>query len=129
MFTAFIDLKRCFDYVDRDMLLYKLLLHHIDGKFYNSIKFIYTSTVSAIRINNTLTEWFDSTTGVRQSCNLSPTFANHLVKEINGLDIGIQVVRRKISLLAYADNICLVANSEDNLQQMFNCDGLSIFIS
>ena len=26
-----------------------------------------------------------------------------------------------LSLLAYADDICLVANSEDNLQQMFNC--------
>ena len=125
VFTAFIDLKRCFDYVDRDMLLYKLLLHHIDGKFYNSIKSIYTSTVSAIRINNKLTDWFDCTTGVRQGCNLSPTlysvFANDLVKEINDLDIGIQVGERKISLLAYADDICLVANSEDNLQQMLNC--------
>ena len=125
VFTAFIDLKRCFDYVDRDMLLYKLLLHHIDGKFYNSIKSIYTSTVSAIRINNKLTEWFDCTTGVRQGCNLSPTlysvFANDLVKEINDLDIGIQVGERQISLLAYADDICLVANSEDNLQQMLNC--------
>ena len=54
VFTAFIDLKRCFDYVDRDMLLYKLLLHHIDWKFYNSIKSIYTSTMSVIRINNKL---------------------------------------------------------------------------
>ena len=95
VFTAFIDLKRCFNYVDRDMLLYKLLLHHIDGKFYNSIKSIYTSTVSAIRINNKLTEWFDCTTGVRQGCNLSPmlysVFANDLVKEIYDLGIGIQV--------------------------------------
>ena len=52
-----------------------------------------------------------------------------LPKEINGLDIGIQVVKRKFSLLAYADDICLVANREDNLKQMFNCVGLNIFIS
>ena len=81
--------------------------------------------MSAIRINNKLTEWFDCTTGVRQGCNLSPTlysvFANDPVKEINDLDIGIQVGERKISLLAYADDICLAANSEDNLHQMLNC--------
>ena len=58
VFTAYIDLKRCFDYINRDMLLYKLLLNGIDGKLYNSIKNIYTSSVSTVRINNKLTEWF-----------------------------------------------------------------------
>ena len=43
------------------------------GKFYNSIKSIYASTVSAIPINNKLNEWFDYTTRVRQGCNLLPT--------------------------------------------------------
>jgi len=84
VFTAYIDLRRCFDYIDRDMLLYKLLLNKIDGKLYNSIKNIYSSTVSTIRINNKLTDWFDCATGVKQGCNLSPTlfaiFANDLVK-------------------------------------------------
>ena len=32
VFTAFIDLKKCFDFIDRDVLLYKLLLHKVDGK-------------------------------------------------------------------------------------------------
>ena len=76
VFTAYIDLRRCFDYIDRDMLLYKLLLNKIDGKLYNSIKNIYSSTVSTvstIRINNKLTDWFDCATGVKQGCNLSPT--------------------------------------------------------
>ncbi|XP_053391424.1 uncharacterized protein LOC128554201, partial [Mercenaria mercenaria] len=36
--TAFIDLKKAFDFVDRDMLLYKLLLNGIDGKVYNAVK-------------------------------------------------------------------------------------------
>jgi len=63
VFTAYIDLRRCFDYIDRDMLLYKLLLNKIDGKLYNSIKNIYSSTVSTIRINNKLTDWFDCATG------------------------------------------------------------------
>ena len=32
VFASFIDLKKAFDFIDRDMLLYKLLLHKIDGK-------------------------------------------------------------------------------------------------
>ena len=38
VFATFIDLKKAFDFVDRDLLLYKLLLLNIDGKIYNSIK-------------------------------------------------------------------------------------------
>jgi len=33
-YTDYIDLKKAFDYVDRDMLLYKLLKLGIDGKMY-----------------------------------------------------------------------------------------------
>ena len=32
VFTAYIDLKKCFDFIDRDMLLYKLLINNIDGE-------------------------------------------------------------------------------------------------
>ena len=38
VFAAFIDLQKAFDFVDRNMLLYKLLLSNINGKMYDSIK-------------------------------------------------------------------------------------------
>jgi hypothetical protein len=38
LYVAFIDLQTCFDFIDRDMMLYKLLLHNIDVKVYNSVK-------------------------------------------------------------------------------------------
>ena len=38
VFMAFIDLKKAFDFVDRNMLLYKLLQTNINGKMYDSIK-------------------------------------------------------------------------------------------
>ena len=34
VFATFIDLKKAFDFIDRDMLLYKLLLNDINGKKY-----------------------------------------------------------------------------------------------
>lgn len=41
LFVAFIDLRKCFDFIDREMMLCKLLVHDIDGKVYNSVKSIY----------------------------------------------------------------------------------------
>ena len=50
VFAIFIDLKKAFDFIDRDMLLYKLLLHNIDGKIYESIKSIYANTSACVRL-------------------------------------------------------------------------------
>ena len=52
VFTAFIDLKKCFDFIDRDLLLYKLLLHKVDGKMYNSISNIHAGLGVCVLLNN-----------------------------------------------------------------------------
>ena len=52
VFTAYIDLRKCFGFIDRDMMLYKLLLNEIDSKMYQSVKKIYSSSTSCVRINN-----------------------------------------------------------------------------
>ena len=124
MFAAFIDLKKAFDFVDRNMLLYKLLHSNINGKMYDSIKNIYARTTSCIRINYKLTEWFDCKSGVRQGDCLSPTifslFINDLVSEIKGLGLGIDLNGTNISFLLYADDICFLAKSETDLQTILD---------
>ena len=103
-FTTFIDLKKALDSVDRDLLLYKLLMLNIDGKIYNAIKSTYASTSACIRINGKLTSWFNCRSGVRQGCTLSLTlcsvFINDLVCEINSLNVGVQVGGSQVSMFA-----------------------------
>lgn len=124
LYVAFIDLQKCFDFVDRDMMLYKLLINNIDSKVYNSIKNIYQSSESCVQINGHLTNQFDIKTGVKQADNLSPTLfsilINDFVHEINNLDVGIELVNRKLSMLLYADDIALIAKSTEHLQCMLN---------
>ena len=78
--------------------------------------------MSCIKINNLLTSWFEVNNGVRQGDTLSPTlFAiyNHiLAKEIINLNLGININNYRLSILLYADDMVLIANTETYLQKM-----------
>ena len=52
VYAAFIYLKKAFDFVDKDMLLYKLILNGIDSKVNNSLKSMYASSDSCIKVND-----------------------------------------------------------------------------
>lgn len=123
---VFIDLQKCFDFIDREMMLYKLnvLVHDIDGKVYNSVKSIYQNSESCVLLNGQLTNWFSCNTGVKQGDNRSPTlfsiFINDLVQEINELGLGVDVGEKKMSLLLYADDKAMIAISKAELQRMLD---------
>ena len=125
-FAAFIDLEKAFDCVDRELLLYRLLLYNIDGKIYRAVKNLYSNTTSCIRLNNLYTPFFEIDSGVRQGDTLSPTlfslYLNDLVKEINNLNLGIKVDNNTmVSILLFADDMVLMANNECDLQNMLDC--------
>ena len=40
-FVSLIDFEKCFDYIDRDLLFYRLLENKIDIKIYKAIRSIY----------------------------------------------------------------------------------------
>ena len=113
-----------FDWVDRDLLFYKLLHNNINGNIYNAIKLLYTNTLSCMKINNLYTDWFQIFNGVRQGDTLSPTlfsfFINDLASELKELGLGIDINGTKICILLYADDMVLIANSEAQLQSMLN---------
>lgn len=70
VYTAFIYLRKCFDFIYRKMMLYKLLLLNIRSTehFIMQLKVctMYKQTVSCVRLNNQYTEWFDCETGLKQ---------------------------------------------------------------
>ena len=67
VFCAFIDFKKAFDSTIRDLLIYRLLSYNIDGKIFKAIKSLYKDTVSTVKINDYVTEYFDVLHGVKQS--------------------------------------------------------------
>ena len=124
-FAAFIDFTKAFDCVNRDFLLFKILSLGIDGKMYFTIKSLYSITESCIKLGRGMqTDWFKTLFGVRQGDSLSPTlfsiYLNDLATEIKHLNKGVNVIADNVSILLYADDIVLLAPTEEDLQSMLD---------
>ena len=123
LLVAFIDLKKAFDTINRDLLFLKLRAVGIDGKMYFSIRSLLLK-VKLVRVNKVFTEWFNTSCGVRQGDTLWPTlfsiFINDLILSVNGLKLGIYINEIIIIIHLYADDIAFMAESESKLQLILN---------
>ena len=55
VFTAFIDFKKAFDFVNRDLLLASLSENGVCGKMYFAVKSLYKCTNACVKVNRNLT--------------------------------------------------------------------------
>ena len=119
-FGVFIDFQKAFDFVDRDILLYKLISNEIYGKFYKSIKSILSDTTSCVKLNGILTDWLPVLSGVWQGDSSSPTiftfYIDDLIKGLRTLDKGIRFNDYTLCCLTYADDVLILAENENDLQ-------------
>ena len=83
LFVAFVDMEKCFDSINRNLLLYRLLEFNIDGNLYFCIKSMYEENKACIRLSPVInTDWFNVTTGVRQGDPLSLTLFNLFINDL-----------------------------------------------
>ena len=122
LYSAFIDFRKAFDFVVRDVLWFKLIESGIRGKILNIIQSMYKSIKSRVKFNNNLSCEFVSHIGVRQGECLSPfLFSMYIIdlekeliqKGAEGIDIGML----KLHLLLYADDIVIFSNTSEGLQK------------
>ncbi len=119
-FACYVDFRKAFDLLDRDMMLYRFLDYGVDGKFYEAIKGIYNKAFCSVKLNGVFTDYFESTQGTKQGDNLSPNcfsmYINPLLAELKSSGIGVHVENMVLSVLAYADDLVLLAETENDLQ-------------
>ena len=125
-FCAFVDLEKAFDWVQRDLLLFKLIQHYnIDGKIYFAVSSLLSQTMSCVQLSNDLKNpWFPILSGVRQGDTLSPTlfslFINDLVSHLKVKCPTITINDISLNSLLYADDMVLLSEDEEGLQVLLD---------
>ena len=75
-------------------------------------------------VNDRMTDWFPAKSGVRQGDSLSPIlfalFINDLAKELNTLDKGVSIGKRKLAILMYADDVVILAGNHGDAQSQLD---------
>ncbi len=123
-FCCYIDMQKAFDFLDRDLLLLKLLRLGVTGKFYWAIKTSLINTSSCIRLSPSSgsSDFFNTAFGTRQgdviSPNLFSVFINDLLKELRANKKDSDHIL--CNVFAYADDLVLVSESENDLQRLIN---------
>jgi hypothetical protein len=123
-FCAFIDFKKAYDNINRNILWKRLYDIGVCGKMLSAVQSLYVSMMSCVRVNSFKTEWFDVKCGLRQGCILSPLlfnlFINDLTLFIKSFDLGINIGNEKLCFMLYADDIVILADNAQNLQILLN---------
>ena len=132
LFCAFVDFKQAFDTVWRSGLWYKLLENGIKGKCYNFIRNMYKGIKSKISMNGMSSDYFCCNIGVRQGESLSPFLFSIYINDLDDFlreknVVGLQTISTsiedelflylKLSVLFYADDTVIMAETADDLQK------------
>ena len=124
IYFCFIDYAKAFDCVDHHQLWKILKEMGIPNHLTYLLRNLYAGQEATVRTGHGTTDWFQIGKGVCQGCILSSCLFNLYAEYIMrnaGLEeaqAGIKIARRNIINLRYADNITLMAESEEELKSL-----------
>ena len=124
LYVAFIDFRKAYDKINRDLLLLKLQRIGVKGKLYENIKSIYANVAYLIKVKGGYLTPMSSTRGLKQGGVLSLYLFNLFIDDINQIfDEScdrIKLFNSPLSHLLYADDLILMSNSKEGLQECLN---------
>ena len=119
IYFCFIDYAKALDCVDHNKLWKILKEMGIPVHLTCLLRNLYAGQEAAVRIGHGITDLFQIGKGVRQGCILSPCLFNFYAEYIMrnaGLEEaedGMNIAKRNINNLKYADDTTLMAESEE----------------
>ena len=147
LFITFVDFKKAFDSIDRDMMFAILRHYGIPEKIVKAIRVLYDNSTSQVFVKGLLSDPFDITTGVLQGDVLAPFLfiivMDYVIKRSAGqfgyithkgekqkqqqsgrnlrhTTLSQQKIERRINDLTFADDISLLENSNEEQQKQLD---------
>lgn len=124
IYVCFLDISKAFDTVWRHGLLIKLREMGISGKLWSIINDCHTNTTSAIVVNQTQSDWFPVSQGVRQGGVLSTylflVYINELVVNLEKSCTNTGIFSITSNFPSLADDISCIAITPTTLQRMLD---------
>ena len=121
LYTIFVDFKKAYDTVNRDVLMKRLQSLGINGIFMLNILAMYTKTEYCVKLKNGHTRTISSNLGLKQGCPLSPMLFNLYIDDIDYIFDDkcdpICIQNHKINNFLYADDLVIVSESKQGLQR------------
>jgi hypothetical protein len=123
LYLCFVDFQKAFDTVSHKKLWKAMADMGFSKHIITVVRSLYENQESNVRMHGTYSKSFTAKRGVRQGCILSPYLFNILAElvmriALDGYDGGFRIGGRQINNLRYADDIVLIATSEQGLQEL-----------
>jgi hypothetical protein len=121
--TLFVDFKKAYDSIHRESLINILKEFDFPQKLVNLVSISIMETVVKIKVGNVKSDPVTVKSGLRQGDSISPILFNLVLeKVIREMKIepqkGIKLRNSTIPLLAYADDIILMDESQDGVKRL-----------
>ena len=125
MFSCFLHVRKAFDTVWIDGLMYKLFSDlGVNGKLWLAIEDLYTDVRARILYSGALSREFDIAQGTVQGRRLASfmykVYINSLLKELSDHCFAISVNTLRMPAPSVADDICLIALHQSLLKILIN---------
>ena len=121
VYAFFVDFKAAFDKVPRKYLFHKLRSLGVSEKIVRLIENIYRKTKSAVWTGKEISDFFETISGVKQGCLLSPTLFTLYLNDLHDyLEGGLFINENNIRILLYADDIVILADDWQVMQSMIS---------
>lgn len=120
VYCFFVDFRAAFDSIDRQALFYKLHMLGVSTKFLRILRALYEGTSAAVWDGECISDWFQTTMGVKQGCILSPDLFAFFLNDLHdSLECGgICIEEILIRVLLYADDLVIMSDNAKALQSM-----------
>ncbi|CAK1604663.1 unnamed protein product [Parnassius mnemosyne] len=122
--VAWLDLASAFNSVPHSSIHRALEQHGMPAKVRNVIDSLYKDTRTKVRTSEGFTDPIRLQSGVKQGCPLSPHIFNLTLEVvIRAMELtgeGFKIRNRRITTLAYADDIVVLADTPEGMRRLLN---------